>query len=173
MGKEREIDCRQCGEKSTLEDRVMLDGCCWVCGAEIDLEDYLARAMDERDRLRAEAELLRMQLAACGVVAMSNTPESAGWARDMHPDYMSASCQDVMRAVDREMALRAEVEALRKDAERYRQAMVEVMRQVDGNIRETVRDCVNGGHDVQDIYDYCDLIEEAIDAAMAGKGAAK
>lgn len=65
--------------------------------------------------------------------------------------------------------LRAEVEALRQDAERYRQAMAEVMRQVDGNIRETVRDCVNGGHDVQDIYDYCDLIEEAIDAAMAAK----
>lgn len=165
MGKEREIDCRQCGEKSTLEDRVMLDGCCWVCGAEIDLEDYLARAMDERDRLRAEAELLRMQLAACGVVAMSNTPESAGWARDMHPDYMSASCQDVMRAVDREMALRAEVEALRKDAERYR----------------WLRDPCSGAERVV-LYSRGDFgrglmshttLDAAIDAALAGKGGAR
>ncbi|HLV16000.1 MAG TPA: hypothetical protein VKY70_00865 [Pseudomonas sp.] len=84
------------------------------------LREELSAATAERDQLRAEAERLRMQLAACGVVALANTPESAAKARDMHPDYMSASCQDVMRVVDREMALRAEVEALRKDAERYR-----------------------------------------------------
>lgn len=120
MSKLHEIDCWKCGEQSTLKTRSEFDGCCWACGAEIDLEDYLARAMDERDQLSAEVERLRMQLAACGVVAMSNTPESAAKARDMHPDYMSASCQDVMRVVDREMALRAAVEAMRKDAERYR-----------------------------------------------------
>lgn len=56
--------------------------------------------------LRAEVELLRMQLTACGVVALANTPESASKARDMDPKYMSASCQDVIRAVDREMELR-------------------------------------------------------------------
>ena len=53
-----------------------------------------------------EIERLRMQLVACGVVAMSNTPESADLNREIHPDYMSASCQGVMDAVDREMALR-------------------------------------------------------------------
>lgn len=63
--------------------------------------------------LRGEVERMRMQLAACGVVALCNTPESAAKARDMHPDYMSASCQEVMRAVDSEMALRAELAALR------------------------------------------------------------
>lgn len=67
----------------------------------------------EIERLQTEAERLRMQLVACGVVAMSNTPESAARNRDMHPDYASASCQDVMRAVDSEMANRA-------DAERWR-----------------------------------------------------
>lgn len=72
------------------------------------------QACEERDKLRAENERLRMQLVACGVVAMANTQESAAKARDMHPDYMSASCQDVMRAVDSEMALRAENEALRQ-----------------------------------------------------------
>lgn len=59
----------------------------------------------------SEVERLRMQLVACGVVAGANTPESAAKARDMHPDYMSASCQDVMRVVDREMDLRAKLAA--------------------------------------------------------------
>lgn len=63
----------------------------------------------EINKLRAEAELLRMQLAACGVVAMANTPESANKARAMHPEYMSASCHDVMGSVDREMALRDQI----------------------------------------------------------------
>jgi len=59
MGKEHVISCHQCGEQSTLAARSEFDGCCWACGAEIDLEDYLARAMDERDKLRAEVEALR------------------------------------------------------------------------------------------------------------------
>jgi hypothetical protein len=58
-------------------------------------------------------ERLQLQLAACGVVAMANTPDSAARQRDMHPDYMSASCQDVIRAVDREMALREERDQLK------------------------------------------------------------
>ena len=70
--------------------------------------------------LEKEVERLRLQLAACGVVAMANTPESAAKAREMHDDYRSASCEDVARAVDREMEARAEVERLRVDAERYR-----------------------------------------------------
>ena len=65
-------------------------------------------AREERDAALAECERLRMQLAACGVVALANTIESAGEARQMHPDYMSASCSDVADAVDREIALRTE-----------------------------------------------------------------
>lgn len=133
----------------------------------------LESATAERDRLRAEAELLRMQLAACGVVAMSNTPESAGWSRDMHPDYMSASCQDVMRAVDREMALRAEVEALRQDAERYRwlrDGASEQSEQSDpwdsvGHIQPPLV-CLKPGLQVAQTGDDLD---SAIDAAMAAK----
>jgi hypothetical protein len=41
--------------------------------------------------LRAELERERIRLAACGVVAKADTPESAKEARDMHPDYHSAS----------------------------------------------------------------------------------
>lgn len=71
------------------------------------------RAADQEvERLRAELERLRMQLAACGVVAMANTPESAVKARDMHPEYRSASCDDVARVVDSEMELRAKMASI-------------------------------------------------------------
>lgn len=65
--------------------------------------DTLRQQLAERD---AQIERLQMQLAACGVVALANTPGSAGEARQMHPDYMSASCSDVADAVDREIAMR-------------------------------------------------------------------
>lgn len=56
--------------------------------------------------LRQKLETERMRLAACGVVALANTQDSAAKARDMHPEYRSASCDDVARSVDREMELR-------------------------------------------------------------------
>ena len=62
--------------------------------------------------LEAELETERMRLDACGVVANANTASSAGEQRKMHPDYWSASCGDVVKAVDREMALRARVAKL-------------------------------------------------------------
>lgn len=64
-------------------------------------------------RLTEELETERIRLAACGVVALANTPESAAKAREMRPEYRSASCDDVARAVDREMDLRDELAELR------------------------------------------------------------
>lgn len=72
----------------------------------------LRRLHAENEGLRAELEREQMRLAACGVVAMSDTPESAGKARDMHPDYRSASCEDVARRVDECMHLRARIAEL-------------------------------------------------------------
>ena len=66
----------------------------------------------EVEALRADLERERMRLAACGVVAMADTPDSAARARDMHPDYRSASCDDVARTVNALMALRARVAEL-------------------------------------------------------------
>jgi hypothetical protein len=62
---------------------------------------------------RAELGRERLRLAACGVVALANTPESALKAREMLPEYRSASLDDVESAVDREMQFRAELEALK------------------------------------------------------------
>lgn len=62
----------------------------------------------EIEALEAEVERLRMQLAACGVLAQSNTPETLKRNRQMHAYYDCASVQDVIRCVEREIALRAE-----------------------------------------------------------------
>jgi hypothetical protein len=57
--------------------------------------------------LRTELERERIRLAVCGVVAKADTPESAKRARDMHPDYHSASLDDVISMVDALMDERA------------------------------------------------------------------
>lgn len=62
--------------------------------------------------ITAELERKSLQLAACGVVAMADTPESAKEVRAMHPDFESASCDDVKRRVDECMELRSRVAEL-------------------------------------------------------------
>jgi hypothetical protein len=59
------------------------------------------------DSLETELERERLRLTACGVAAKADTPESAAKARDIHPDYRSASLDDVCGMVDRLMAARA------------------------------------------------------------------
>ena len=86
-----------------------------------------------------ELERERMRLAACGVVAMADTPESAQKARDMKEEYRSASCEDVARRVDECMALRAERDALAAELKALReQEPVAFMHD-----QETRRDCVH------------------------------
>jgi hypothetical protein len=74
--------------------------------------ERLEDAVEELTALRAELETERMRLAACGVVALSNTPDSAKQARDMLPEYWSASCGDVARMVDENISLRAKIDAM-------------------------------------------------------------
>ena len=153
MSKSHEIDCRQCGEKSTLEDRVMFDGCCWACGAEIDLEDYLARAMDERDKLRAEFERLsRFEAAYNEWQDKTEWVQTAVSTGALPARYLGMHRADV---------LRAEVEALRKDAERYRW-----LRNPDQDVALVLDKMVSSG-----VYEYRagDELDAAIDAAMAAK----
>jgi hypothetical protein len=69
--------------------------------------------LQEIDRLRAGLEREQMRLAACGVVAMANTPDTAAKARDILPEYRSASCDDVARMVDENMKLRADIDRVR------------------------------------------------------------
>ena len=68
-------------------------------------------AADRIAELEAELERERVRVAACGVVAMANTRDSAREARQVLPEYRSALLCDVERAVDREMAERERREA--------------------------------------------------------------
>jgi hypothetical protein len=67
------------------------------------------------------------------------------------------------------LALLDEIDRLKANAQTLQAALIDIQTQVDGNIRETVRDCVNGHNDVQDIYGYCEAIEAIIEKAIAGE----
>lgn len=95
---------RGVGGRNALDEAHDIMAECYGTLGRLEAErDTLLQQLAERD---AQIERLQMQLVACGVVALANTPESAGEARQMHPDYMSASCSDVADAVDREIAMR-------------------------------------------------------------------
>lgn len=95
---------RGVGGRNALDEAHDIMAECYGTLGRLESErDALRQQLAERD---AQIERLQMQLAACGVVALANTPGSAGEARQMHPDYMSASCSDVADAVDREIAMR-------------------------------------------------------------------
>jgi len=76
------------------------------------VRDSMSIYRDENKGLREQAEIDRMKLCACGVIAMANTRESAKRMRTMHKDYKSAACDDVALAVDREMELREQLESI-------------------------------------------------------------
>ena len=95
---------RGVGGRNALDEAHDIMAECYGTLGRLESErDALRQQLAERD---AQIERMQMQLAACGVVALANTPGSAGEARQMHPDYMSASCSDVADAVDREIAMR-------------------------------------------------------------------
>lgn len=101
------------------------------CARLSSMLDHQRDEATETERmLRSELETERIRLAACGVVALSNTPESAAKARNMLPEFRSASCDDVARMVDEQMQLRADL-----DAAREREARPMVSNQVAEDFR--------------------------------------
>jgi hypothetical protein len=48
----RKLKCWSCQEAFSLKDRQANDGCCGKCGAEIELDDYLAAILAENEQLR-------------------------------------------------------------------------------------------------------------------------
>jgi hypothetical protein len=77
------------------------------------LQDDIATLLAEVERLRWALEVEGLRLAACDVVAMADTPESADRARQMQSGLRSAALSSVERRVDEVIALRAENERLR------------------------------------------------------------
>jgi len=71
---------------------------------------------EKKSELEKECELLRMQLAACGMIALSNTESSLKTqTENMLPEYLCASVQDVINAVKREIRISSELKALEKE----------------------------------------------------------
>ncbi len=75
---------------------------------------------------RADLEAEGLRLAACTHAALSNTPESAKTRIDPGHAYWSASYGDVCAAVDREMALRADLAAARAELARLKAELAAV-----------------------------------------------
>jgi hypothetical protein len=151
MSQKHEISCWKCHEMTSLETRNEFDGCCWACGEEIDLDDYLIKAMDKRDE----------HYAALSAVTAERDAALASLER-AYANYNQVSYASTGRGKQIGQ-LRAEVETLRKDAERYRWASSGV------HEAETLVSIVNchGG--------YAEKVAERVDvyrdAAMAAKEA--
>lgn len=69
-----------------------------------------------------EVERLRIQLAGCGVAALSNTRESLQRIKDISTDAPGWSCSlmEVVRAVEREIALREVLEQHEQDFRQHK-----------------------------------------------------
>ena len=74
-----------------------------------------APLVEEVERLKADLEQTRVQLACCGVAAMQNTEESKANRVERGAYGWSASYGDVCRMVDSEIELRAENVRLKDD----------------------------------------------------------
>lgn len=86
----------------------------------------IAELLDEVDRLRAENEQVRMELASCGVAARCNTKESIQALRITKEDpHWSFSYQNVCDAVDRELQLREKLDIATEALEFYGQGRVD------------------------------------------------
>jgi ribosomal protein L37AE/L43A len=123
----RELRIGGCNDGIHPESRIYLvspEGSLFFSRLRIDVGDKsITMTPQQWTGLGAEAETLRMALAACGVAAMCNTRESAAKHRlaDDSP-YRCASYNDVEKLVEREMALREQydelVKIVRKNDER-------------------------------------------------------
>jgi hypothetical protein len=106
-------------EESSAPDHIADANKMVRCGEDAKPEDCHPECphRGECNRLREDLETERLRLAACGVVALSDTPESAEKARQMHASYRSASCDDVARRVDECMRLRLIVGDIKRHVE--------------------------------------------------------
>ncbi len=96
-------------------------GPCWVEPRHV--EQHVNELRAENARLGTELERERIRLAACGVVALADTPESAIEARKMHDDYRSCSVESVARRVDECIKLRSELATILPVFENMREAL--------------------------------------------------
>lgn len=84
-------------------------------------DSSIARLRAELDAAKAETERERMRLVACGVVALSDTPESMdAQLSKIASDYRSASLDDVTRTVRALISARAALAKEREACDEWR-----------------------------------------------------
>ena len=94
----------QCVEPVCVEDEQKIN----------ELQNKVFQLGCRVSELENELERERLRLAACGVVAMADTPESAARARHINEEFWSASLEDVIRQIDALMSTRNQLKALRE-----------------------------------------------------------
>jgi hypothetical protein len=109
----------------------------------------------EVERLRWALEVEGLRLAACDVVAMADTPESADRARQMQSGLRSAALSSVERRVDEVIALRAENERLRAERDALRSSAREFLTTL-GAAMKTGKFHMNGSADM------CHFVRQAM-----------
>lgn len=113
------LTCGRCQEEFTLKQRTDCDGCCWKCGAELNLEDYLeellgeveqqrenhrkhaARLIDERGQLRAqlvERDAL-LESAAEGASILRSLIENIEAKGNYSPESTASFLQQALHCV--------------------------------------------------------------------------
>jgi hypothetical protein len=101
----RQLECWSCQKAFTLKDRQANDGCCAKCGAETELDDYLAAILAENEQLRGlqpewpprppeGAGLPRYGLRWNGPQQPLSTPMDDGYWTPWHlADTLKARCE--------------------------------------------------------------------------------
>lgn len=145
--------CTECGSYAINHHRHGRDGSdselCDVCYWRVRATDYAT----------LEAECTRLKNSLLAITARHFAESWKKRTSDAELEqYLSAGIAQ----------LEAERDALRQQRDKLAGLLERIANHhIDGNIRPTVRDCVNGRPDVQDIYGYCDEISVEIEASLA------
>ena len=123
--------------------------------------------LKELERLKADLEQTRVQLACCGVAAMQNTEESKANRVERGAYGWSASYGDVCRMVDREIELRAENARLKDDYQNACKTVAEMHAAAVGQIVGPNRGVVEDVADLRAERDDWKARAEAAEAELA------
>ncbi len=121
-------------------------------GEMIEIIDTM---LAEVERLGDESERLRVQLAGCGVAAICNTRESMAQQLCRKGDYgYSASYQDVIDCVTREIDLRDKLAVAEVEVERQKEEYQSACKTIAEMHRAAVGEIVGPKRGVvEDVYD--------------------
>nr|WP_294974989.1 hypothetical protein [uncultured Pseudomonas sp.] len=106
------LQCWNCKADFTLADRANCDGCCWKCGNEIDLDDYVTWLQAEVERLSTGLDYWRGKAIAVAntiAVASQSAPADKGQGETV-PKFKFDTLVEHCKRLERDVyELRAEV----------------------------------------------------------------